>query len=401
MNRRYCSAQMWRVWSDDHLYALWAEVEVRVLRAQAAAGVVPAVWVDRAEQEPAPDAEVVAEYEQIHLHQMVAFLDAWGPRNVHIGVASSDVQDLALWTQLCEATDLIGEALWLADGALGRLVERAAGMSTSARTHGQLAQVVDWGHLPVDHLLGLRRAWNRLMRAKTELCENAKLRGATGNYSAPAVTPGIEQAVLEGLGFTPTDSATQVAPRDVVVAWAQAVVGVALAARRVATQIRLDVQTGVHAATLEVRGEGSSSMPHKTNPAAAEQVCGLSSVVVALAGALDSTVALWGHRDLTNSSIERVTLPQIAAYTEHLLLALATAVDQVQPQHSPGAHHDSAASLAAAQTRGLGYFAARAAVKRGYRADREDTGWLGQLTRRLGLDGVRDHRNEQENGRER
>ena len=42
MIERYTLPEMGRVWSEAHKYELWCQVEVLVLEAHAAAGVVPA-----------------------------------------------------------------------------------------------------------------------------------------------------------------------------------------------------------------------------------------------------------------------------------------------------------------------------------------------------------------------
>ena len=384
---RYCSPQMGLVWSPEHLFVLWAEVEVAVLSAQAQAGVIPAFWAQVAHQTEAPSVDEVREAERTHHHEMVAFLEAWGVPNVHLGVTSSDIQDLALLTQLEQANALVGEALRRLDGELRDLIARSEDLPTTARTHGQQAQAVRWAHLPTDHLVALRRAWARWVVASEDLSAHAKLRGPTGNYAPPALTPEIESAVLEGLGFAPTDRATQVTPRDLMMYWAHALSAVTVVAERIATQIRLDVQTGVGAAVLARHGDGSSSMPHKTNPADAEQVCGLARVVRALCGTLDVGVTGWGHRDLTNSSVERVVLPQVTAYAEHLLDALSGAVSRTMPLGTVPYTGDSAANLTAAMVNGLGYFSARAAVNQGYLGDLPTpVDWLDPLLARLGIE---------------
>ncbi|MEO0185236.1 MAG: lyase family protein, partial [candidate division WOR-3 bacterium] len=64
--------------------------------------------------------------------------------------------------------------------------------------------------------------------------------------------------------------------------------------------------------------KGSSAMPHKQNPITCERVCGL---VKALRGYLIpafENINLWHERDLTNSSVERVIIPD-AFYVVHYI----------------------------------------------------------------------------------
>ena len=115
MIERYTLPAMGRVWSEDHKYELWCQVERLVLEAQAKAGTVPAGSVDPVLAAPPPTPQAVAEREAVTEHDVIAFLSAWAdnttPREaaayVHYGMTSSDLLDTALALQLTEATDLL------------------------------------------------------------------------------------------------------------------------------------------------------------------------------------------------------------------------------------------------------------------------------------------------------
>src|SRR5690242_20826249 len=55
--------------------------------------------------------------------------------------------------------------------------------------------------------------------------------------------------------------------------------------------------------------KGSSAMPHKRNPIACENLCGLVRVIRGNAQAALESVALWHERDISHSSVERIVLP--------------------------------------------------------------------------------------------
>ena len=50
-------------------------------------------------------------------------------------------------------------------------------------------------------------------------------------------------------------------------------------------------------------------MPHKRNPELTERICGLSRLIRGHAVTAIENVALWGERDISHSSAERVILP--------------------------------------------------------------------------------------------
>jgi adenylosuccinate lyase len=66
--------------------------------------------------------------------------------------------------------------------------------------------------------------------------------------------------------------------------------------------------------------KGSSSMPHKRNPITCERLSGLARVVRAYAAASLENITLWHERDLTDSSVERVILPDSTSLMDYMLV---------------------------------------------------------------------------------
>jgi len=65
--------------------------------------------------------------------------------------------------------------------------------------------------------------------------------------------------------------------------------------------------------------KGSSAMPHKRNPIACEQICGLARLLRGNATAAFENVALWHERDISHSSVERIILPDSFIVLDHML----------------------------------------------------------------------------------
>jgi adenylosuccinate lyase len=66
--------------------------------------------------------------------------------------------------------------------------------------------------------------------------------------------------------------------------------------------------------------KGSSAMPHKRNPVASENLCGLARVVRANSFAGMENVALWHERDISHSSVERIVLPDSTMVMDYMLV---------------------------------------------------------------------------------
>jgi adenylosuccinate lyase len=75
--------------------------------------------------------------------------------------------------------------------------------------------------------------------------------------------------------------------------------------------------------------KGSSSMPHKRNPVASEQISGLARVVRGnLQSALEN-IPLWNERDISHSSAERMILPSSYILTDHILRRATSVLDNL------------------------------------------------------------------------
>ena len=95
---------------------------------------------------------------------------------------------------------------------------------------------------------------------------------------------------------------------------------------RIATEIRHLQRTEVLEAEepFSKGQKGSSAMPHKRNPIASENLCGLARLVRGYAQACLENVALWHERDISHSSVERVALPDATVLLDFMFHRLNT-----------------------------------------------------------------------------
>ncbi|HZE67754.1 MAG TPA: adenylosuccinate lyase [Sporichthyaceae bacterium] len=326
MIERYTLPEMGVVWSEAHKYALWCRVELLVLEAHAAAGVVPADVVEPVRNAPPPTPAAVAEIEAVTQHDVIAFLSAWAdntvPREaaayVHFGMTSSDLLDTALGLQLVEATDLLLEK---ADRLVATLRDHALTHRHTlrvGRTHGIHGEPDLWGHRVADFAFGMARSRDRLRRAREAVAVMA-ISGAVGTYSN--IDPAVEAHVAAALGLKPADVSTQVVLRDGISEWVSALAIIATVCEAIALEVRHGQRTEVRE-TWEPFGKGqkgSSAMPHKKNPIMSERICGLARIIRGQIVPIMEGIPLWHERDISHSSVERIALPDAAAGTDYLL----------------------------------------------------------------------------------
>ncbi len=316
------------VWSEERKLEAWLQVEIAVCETLAGQGVISAAELEQIKARASATPEAVREREQVTDHDLAAFVDVVSAaigeagRWVHYGLTSSDVLDTALALQLREAgSELVSGA----DTLTAALVARARefeGTLCMGRTHGVHAEPTTFGLKLAGFAFESRRNADRL-RAAFDDAAVGKISGAVGTYSA--LGPEVERDALERLGLRAEDVSTQVVPRDRHAAVLGAIASAGAGLERLATEIRHLQRTEVREVEEPFREgqKGSSAMPHKRNPITCERIAGLARLLRGYAQAGLENVALWHERDITHSSVERVTLPDATTllhYMQHLML---------------------------------------------------------------------------------
>src|SRR5262245_55266906 len=139
---RYTNPEMGRIWSDQHRYETWLQVETAAAEAMARAGIVPIEAARDIRAKGAFDIARIEAIEAVTQHDVIAFTTAVaehvGPsaRWMHFGMTSSDVIDTAQALQMREACDLVlADLAALSDAIRDRAVEHRR-TPMIGRTHG-------------------------------------------------------------------------------------------------------------------------------------------------------------------------------------------------------------------------------------------------------------------------
>jgi adenylosuccinate lyase len=340
MIERYSRPEMSRLWTDEYRFEKMLEVELLATEALVKKGEVPAAAYRKIRQKARINVPRIREIEREVKHDVIAFVsqvgEGIGPesRFLHLGLTSSDVLDTALAVQMREAADLLISDVRRLCGVLGSLAKRHAGTLMMGRSHGIHGEPITFGIKVAGWFTEMRRAEERLERAKA-VAAFGKLSGAMGTFAHLA--PEIEAYVCRKLGLTPEPVATQVVPRDRHAEYLCELAVVAAGIERIATEIRHLQRTEVlEAEEPFTKGQkGSSAMPHKRNPIASENLCGLARLVRGYAQASLESVALWHERDISHSSVERVVLPDATVLLDFMLDRLTRVLDglQVYPEN--------------------------------------------------------------------
>ena len=320
---RYSRPAMKRVWSEENKYRKWLQVELAACEAWTAQGVIPQEDMERLRAAEYNHQRMMEIFETTR-HDVTAFLssitETMGPegRWLHLGLTSSDMLDTAQSMQMVEAGELLLKDLDEAIQALETQAVKHKDTLMMGRTHGVHAEPMTFG-------LKLAVWWEELRRQRARLveaCESirvGKISGAVGTHAT--VPPSVEDAVCQQLGLQVAPVSSQIIQRDRYAHYVSTLALIAASLEKFATEIRSLQRTEIHELE-EPFGQGqtgSSSMPHKRNPELAERICGLARLIRGHSVTALENVALWGERDISHSSAERIILPDSCLALDYIL----------------------------------------------------------------------------------
>jgi adenylosuccinate lyase len=167
-----------------------------------------------------------------------------------------------------------------------------------------------------------------LKAARGEIATCA-LSGAVGTYAS--LDPQVEAYVAEQLGLEIEPVSTQIIPRDRHAAFTATLGVIAGSVENLVVEIRHLQRTEVREAQeyFSSSQKGSSAMPHKRNPILSENLTGLARIVRGAVTPGLENIALWHERDISHSSVERVTLPDACIALDFALYRLAGMVENL------------------------------------------------------------------------
>jgi adenylosuccinate lyase len=321
---RYSRAEMTAIFSERAKFSRWLEVEILAVEARARRGDVPVEALGEIKQRARFDVDRIAEIESVRHHDVVAFVEnvrenvGDAGRHLHFGLTSSDVVDTATAMALQQAGDLLVEGVGRLTRAVTARAQEHRDTVMAGRTHGVHAEPTTLGLKLAGWAFELQRDRDRLRRARDGVAVG-KLSGAVGTYSQ--LPPDVETYVCERLGLAAEAAATQVVARDRHADFLLAVALTGASLERFAQEIRHLQRTEVSEVSepFAAGQKGSSAMPHKRNPIVCERVCGLARLLRGMAVTGLESVALWHERDISHSSVERVSLPDACILLDYML----------------------------------------------------------------------------------
>jgi len=324
---RYTREKMGALWSEEHKYQTWLQVEILACEAWAELGEIPRDAARQIKERARIDTQRIEEIERETKHDVAAFVNQLeetvgeAGKYIHFGLTSYDIVDTALSLRLGEAAQIIIADI---DDLMEAIREKAFEHKETlmiGRTHGVHAEPITFGLKMALWYEEMRRHRERMERAR-ETISVGKLSGAVGTFAnAP---PAVEEYVCKKLGLKPAPVSSQIIQRDRHAELFTALALLASSIEKFAVEIRHLQRTEVlEAEEPFAEGQkGSSAMPHKRNPIGTENLSGLARLVRTNSLAAMEDIPLWHERDISHSSVERIIAPDSTILADYMLARL-------------------------------------------------------------------------------
>lgn len=321
---RYGSSDMRKIFDREMWLEYMLRVEAALAEAHAAVGNIPREAAEAIVGKASTrfvKLERVNELEALTKHEVVAVVKALAEAvgepyggYVHLGATSNDITDTVLALQIREALGIVEKDLVKLARLVAEMALKYRDTVCLGRTHGVAAVPITFGFKLAVWASELRRHIERLEEVKDRVCVG-KLTGAVGTMAGFGDRAfEIQDYAMKILGLKPAEITTQIVPRDLLAELILLLSLISSTLDKMANEVRNLHRSEIREAEEafeEATQVGSSTMPHKRNPIGSEKVCGLAKILRGFAVAALENVVQEHERDLTNSSCERVMIPEV------------------------------------------------------------------------------------------
>lgn len=329
---RYGTKEMREVWETENKLQKMLEVEAALAKAEASLNLIPKEAAEEINSKASTKyvtVERVAEIERQTNHDIASIVKALAEvckgdtgEYVHFGATSNDIIDTSQSLLFKDSIDILRGRLTELAKVLLKLAEEHINTVCIGRTHGQHALPTTYGMKFALWADEVQRQIKRLNQCEERLCVGM-ITGAVGTIAALG-GEGLEvhRKASEILGLKPVLISNQVLQRDNHAEFIMDLANTASTLDKIAIEIRNLQRTEIKeiGESFDAKKQvGSSTMPHKMNPITAERISGVSRVIRAYVVPALENNPLWHERDLTNSSCERIILPEACILTDYII----------------------------------------------------------------------------------
>ena len=310
---RYINNKINAIWNDQNRFDTWKLIQEKYVETLEQLKIAEAGIAKKIRKAEVSKEEVYKQ-EKVTNHDLASFVDILqkkvgeGSNWVHYGLTSSDIVDSANSLLILQSIEIAQELILDLLKELKLKAKENKDTKIIGRTHGVYAEETFLGNIFGNWYLEIKRSLDRVERAKVSIAYG-KLSGPVGNHTV--VTEEMEKITLEKLGLKPEIFASQIVSRD---RYAEVFTSLSILAstyERISTNLRSYQRSEISEMYEPFKDgqKGSSAMPHKKNPIGSERITGRARIVRGYTLSGLENMVLWNERDISNSSVERIALP--------------------------------------------------------------------------------------------
>lgn len=334
LGNNFGTSEMRSVWSEQNRLEKQVEVEVALAQAEGELGVIPAdaakTIVSKANAAQL-SLEEIAEQAAKAKHSLMSTINALqqqvgqAGQFIHYGATTQDIVDTATVLQLKQSFSIIERDTKLVALELKRLAKQYQYLPMVGRTHGMQALPTTFGFKLAVWLDEFVRHLQRLNEIKQRVLVG-NISGAICTYaSIGKLGSQVEERALSRLGLNTPNIGWQAA-RDRFSEYASVIALISGSLGKIGNEFYNLMRTEINEVEEPFSDGkiGSTTMPHKRNPAALEGLASLTAPLLKSVALIHESMKVEHERDAMSWRAEWIALPEINLYiSAQLQTALA------------------------------------------------------------------------------
>ena len=329
------------IFNDNMRVQAWYDVEVALAKAQSKLGIIPTEAYEEIARKAYVenvDVQKIGKGISETAHPIVPAIRALeeiceggAGEFIHYGATTQDIMDTGLILQIKKAWPLLRRDLEATRDALKVLAKKYRSTPMVGRTHGQQALPLTFGYKCAVWVDELNRHLERQSEAEPRIL-SGNITGAVGTMAAfGGKGQETQREALQYLGLTVPNICWH-SSRDRICELANLLTQVAVSLGKIAREVYAlqQVEFGEVAEPHHHGKVGSSTMPHKRNPATVELVIGLSRLIRAQQVAITDAAFQEHERYSALLRIELAAVPEMMIYSGALLSKMRTVLEKLE-----------------------------------------------------------------------
>ncbi|MCB5238611.1 adenylosuccinate lyase [Niallia circulans] len=337
LQNNFSTEEMRSVWNDENRLQKILDVEAALALAESELGIIPKEAggaIKHAAKIENYNIEEIAKESAKLKHSLMATVNHLQKLSgeygeyVHYGVTTQDVTDTAMILQLKEANEIIRRDTKRVAELLIGLASKYKNTPMPARTHGMQGLPTTFGFKLAVVLSEFERHLDRLNSIQPRIFTGV-LAGGVGTYAAlGSIGPKIEERALEILELNAPTICWH-SSRDRISEYGSVLGLISGSLGKLGNEFYNLMRTEIDEVEepFSAGNVGSTTMPHKRNPAIFEGIASLTKPILHSVALLHESLVMEHERDAMSWRSEWIALPEICLYLSSQLKSMKTVLE--------------------------------------------------------------------------